>query len=118
MIPFSIKSEKINGYIVIKLLGSLDNTTEDSFHTFTKQFSDNIILDCSNLIFLNSHGISSIIALYKRIINEKKDFALYFSHPILDLLYGSKLNKQIHILSNPEELELFLSEDHGATPGS
>lgn len=68
-----IKTEKINNYSVVKLLGEFDLNDADIFETeINKIFKERqkIILDFSELEYIDSSGIGQLIQLQRDFGNE------------------------------------------------
>ncbi|MDX2321855.1 MAG: STAS domain-containing protein [Moritella sp.] len=69
-----------DGIIVLKLASDLDSehvvSLQPSLEALVEQHSENIILDFSNVTFIDSTGIGAIVFLFKRLTSQRRTLAL------------------------------------------
>jgi len=75
-------SDELRGkYLIIKAYGKLDVTWADHFATTLRkhihQGNHNILIDASEMIFLSSAGIRSLMTIYKELLNVNGTFQLF-----------------------------------------
>jgi anti-sigma B factor antagonist len=106
----------VGNFQIVKLNGEFDlnevNYFEEKLEEFLEEGQKNIVLDMSQLEYLDSSGIGCIVRLYrdteeklngKLIIYQPKDF-------IRELFQISNLTSFLDIVDSPEELKRITSE--------
>ena len=94
-------------YLLIKFDGKLitdnvSNLTEELENIFEDEIIDTL-LDLSNLRYVNSTGLSLLLTLWKKVINNNKKIIFFDLHPFMDeLLKMTELNSKFLIKNDFE----------------
>ncbi|MED7818399.1 MULTISPECIES: STAS domain-containing protein [unclassified Francisella] len=103
-------SKKEDGILVIGLKGELNSTSCNSFNNDIRRINDgepcNIVLDFSNLTYLSSAGLRSLILIFKSLsTSNKKLIILNPSSLVNEVLRVSGFVKLIPICKTFEEVK-------------
>ncbi|OWZ83984.1 anti-sigma F factor antagonist [Natranaerobius trueperi] len=106
-----INVQKKGENLIVHLSGELDHHTSNLFREkidreLKKGIYDNLVLDLSNLSFMDSSGIGAVLGRYKKIKSQNGQvFACGMNEQVKKLAEMSGLTKVINYYQNLSELE-------------
>ena len=110
---FSLEFKKCDNKTIISVSGGIcvkNSTDLKNMVIDNEELSDFIILNMSNVDFLDSIGIAALINLNKELLKIGKKFVIITDTPqILRVIKITQLNKIIHILSDMEKLDRLMN---------
>ncbi len=112
---FSYKSDQNESHSIYKLSGKLIDRNQagelvEEINRATEQEGNNIVLDLSNLGYLNSSGLNIFINLQTKIKQSGNNFVICgVNEKIMDLLVMTKLNGVFKITDTLDNALNFVS---------
>ena len=108
VLGLEIKTEEIDGIIILRLNGRIDASSSSVLHDRLKLFHDEtisvILLDFSNIDYLSSAGLRELLFFTKK-FNEKKGRLGIFSvnEDVLEIIKLTGFEKILHIYKKEKE---------------
>ncbi|MBT9156757.1 MAG: Anti-sigma F factor antagonist [Firmicutes bacterium] len=105
--------------LVVSLSGELDHHTADELRQtvekeLDKDIARHILLDLSQLVFMDSSGVGVLLGRYRRILAQGGKMAAYSLHPHLEHLYEvAALSKVIPAFASENLAVNELKKDEG-----
>ena len=105
----NIKSQKIDNFLVIelesaKIEATNSNSIKESINEIKSLEDKNVILNLSNIEFMDSSGIAVVISLYKKLATNSKELRICSLNDFLKELFDiTKLNQIMKIYSSLDD---------------
>ncbi len=103
-----LTTQQIDGHAVIRLKGELDIATADDLRDDLRKaresYGENVILDLTELEFMDSQGLSVIVGCHKAVTAAGGSLALVAPRPIVRrTLEITGLSGRLHLFDSVEE---------------
>jgi anti-anti-sigma factor len=103
-----LTTQEVDGHAVVHLKGELDIATvddlRDNLRTARQSYGDHVILDLTDLDFMDSQGLSVIVGCHKTVTAAGGGLALVAPRPIVRrTLEITGLSGRLHVFDSIEE---------------